>query len=90
MDSIMKTISNKFKLQDKVRCTEDIYSEVYKKIFKMNHEFWITGIEKSGLVLEDAEGFLLKNVGFKRFEVTIPRGDYIDNNNSGWYSNRRN
>lgn len=86
----MKTISNKFKLQDKIRCTEDIYSEVYKKVFKKNHAFWIKGIESSGLVIEDSEGFLLKNVGFKRFEVTHPRGDHIDNNNSGWYSNRPN
>lgn len=86
----MATFSNIFKIQDKVRCTEDIFSDIYKTTFKQNHEFWILGIEKKGLILEDKEGYLLKNVGFKRFEVIHPRGDHIDNNNSGWYSNRPN
>lgn len=86
----MATFSNKFKTQDQVKCTEDIHSEVYKKTFQKGHEFWVKGIEKNGLILEDKEGFLLKNVGFKRFEVTHARGDYLVNQNSGWHSNRPN
>lgn len=86
----MATYSNRFKVQDKVRCTEDIFSDVYDKEFKKNHEFWVKGIERKGLILEDDDGFLLKNVGFMRFEVTEERGNYLDNNNGGWYSNRRN
>lgn len=86
----MKTISNKFKVQDEVKCTEDIHSTVYNLTFREGHLFYILGMEKSGLVIEDEDGFLLKNVGFERFEVTHARGDYLQNNNSGWYSNRRN
>lgn len=86
----MTTISNRFKIQDKGKCLEDIYSSVYNITFFENHDFYIVDINEHGLILEDEEGYLLKNISFDIFEVTHERGNYIDNNNSGWYSNRRN
>lgn len=86
----MAVYSNKFRIDDKVRCTEDIFSDVYNKNFKQNHEFMVKGLESRGLILEDEDGYLLKNVGFMRFEVVQERGDYLENNNSGWRSDRAN
>lgn len=86
----MAVYSNTFRIGDKVRCTEDIFSDVYNINFKQNHEFMVKGLETRGLILEDEKGYLLKNVGFKRFEVVQERGDYLENNNGGWRSDRPN
>lgn len=86
----MVALSNRFKLQDKVRCIEPITSSLYNKVFEKGHEFWVEGVSYVGLTVEDEDGFILKNVNFDKFEVTEPRGNYLDNQNGGWHSNRRN
>lgn len=84
-----KYISSIFKKKDIVVLKEDLISEVYDKTFTKGHEFRVIDITTSGLVIEDDNGYRLMDVGFLRFEVSKPRGNYMSNDSYAWEGYRR-
>ncbi len=78
-------LSAAFKAEDIVVCKEDIYSVIYDRVFPKGHEFEVVGVLPLGLTIEDGDGYRLNSMGFLRFEVIDPRGDYRKNHSGGWY-----